>query len=202
MLFSEAKRILNHAGYKLTEANENDVTVTVKVNISHDTTITADERTKEGRRKFHMYKKSFGIKESAEDVKKMGSSTVGMFHKSEEKNKSWTWMDFEAIKSFFGDKGISVTEQHTQATVSKEVNDEPVSTGNFDKAGPYGDGSASVWYFTTNTSRTWLFTLNGSADSFDSLDDIEEIFNENMSEGLPAYNSDSADDYKISVTVK
>lgn len=150
MLLSEAKRYLNSLGYKLelSEATEDDMTIVVKVNISHDTTIVADERTKEGRRKYHIFKGAYGIKESSEDAKKMGSSTVGMFHKPEEMNKSWTWMDFEAIKDFFKEKGISVTEQHTQATVTKEANDEPVSTGNFDEPGPYGNGSASIWYFT------------------------------------------------------
>ena len=168
----------------------------------YSTVIEADERTKSGRATYHRLKRAYGLHES-ENQKLMGSRTVGMFHKPEEKNKSWTWMDSNKISDYFNRFGIEVKEQHSQALVTKDVEDTPVSTGNYDVEGPYGEGSASIWYFITNTERTWYFKLSGKKENFDNIDDIQGIFEDNINNTeeswLPAYDGQN---YEIDISVK
>lgn len=100
------------------------------------------------------------------DAQQMGSTTIGMIHRKADfdSSKSWTWVDTAAIKDFFADFGLNVSEQHTQATVSQDVDEEPVADwGNY---GPYGENSNYITYFTTYSERTWALKITGTPENW------------------------------------
>ena len=100
------------------------------------------------------------------DAQQMGSTTVGMIHRKADydTDKSWTWVDTAAIKEFFADFGLNVSEQHTQATVSQDVDEEPVADWGHD--GPYGENSNYITYFTTYSERTWALKITGTPENW------------------------------------
>lgn len=100
------------------------------------------------------------------DAQQMGSTTVGMIHRKADydTDKSWTWVDTAAIKDFFADYGLNVAEQHTQATVSQDVDEEPVADWGHD--GPYGENSNYITYFTTYSERTWVLKITGTPENW------------------------------------
>lgn len=196
----EALETLKRLGYEavLNEAT-NEITLIVNTYIKHETTKTADNRTPEGRRTYHMNAKAYGLedyrpkkgeeapKETAEtrkemlqramkkraeanalgkDAQQMGSTTVGMIHRKADfdSSKSWTWVDTAAIKDFFANYGLTVSEQHTQATVSQDVDEEPVA--DWGHNGPYGENSNYITYFTTYSERTWALKIIGTPENW------------------------------------
>lgn len=190
MKFLSAYQLLESQGFKIEKkVNEStgEIEVVASVYIKHDTVKHADMRTKEGRRVYHMNARSFGIDESKEikeaievaerhgykvvNEAKIGGSTVGMFHKKgEEVNRSWTWIDIEGIKEALEGTGITVTEQHGQANVTKDWDEVPVP-GNPGVDGPYGEGSSSVIYFIITSERNWMIKFKGSKESWDKFTD-------------------------------
>lgn len=189
--------------------------IVANVYIKHDTVKTADMSTKEGRRTYHMLHRSYGLSEADEKGTMMGGRTVGMFHKKGdvEVNKSWTWIDVNAIQEELNKFGIDVTEQHGQAKVTKDVNDEAVADWGHD--GAYGENSNSIFYFTTTSERNWMIKFSGSGevwrkfvDTFDTREyDSEEELIENQLDliirnNIPSYQGSNSDDYKVEISFK
>lgn len=192
MKFLSAYQLLESQGFKIEKkVNEStgEIEVVASVYIKHDTVKHADMRTKEGRRVYHMNARSFGIHESKDErlqeaIKvakehgyrilnedKIGGSTVGMFHKKgQEVNHAWTWIDIEGIKEALKDTGITVTEQHGQANVTKDWDEVPVP-GTPGVEGPYGEGSSSVMIFIITSERSWMIKFAGSKESWDKFTD-------------------------------
>ena len=201
--FLDAKALLESVGLQVVDGDkakinealgQDEIVVTVKIH--YENTTTADERTKEGRHTFHRLKGAYGIHESEDtDHYKMGGQKIGMFKKDSEKvNFSWTWLDVNKFKQLveenFGVTGLGFSEQHGQTDIKKEVDDEPVSTGNFDQDGPYGAGSASIWYFTMKMDRTWQIKLTGSSETIAKILDAPEVnekFERIAKESMPAW---------------
>lgn len=220
MLLSEAKKILESKGFcVLTEKTDDELEFIINVYIKHDTVQRADMTSKEGRRTYHQLARSYGLKES-EEVQKMGGATVGMFHKSSDKvNKSWTWIDMDDLKEKLAKYGFDISEQHTQATVSKDVEDEPVV--NWGHTGAYGENSSEIYYFITTSERTWQIKLVGTLEKFTefmtdrgenldgSMDDLVTCVKHDdgvyhieklIKSVIPAYKTD--DNYEVKVNVK
>lgn len=190
--YIKAKRLLESIGCQIVnEAIGEDVMV-VSVFIHYESTTTADERTKEGRHTYYRLRGAYGLSES-EDAQFMGGQRIGMIKKDTEKFQfSWTWLDVNKFKQLveakYGLSGLTVTEQHGQTKITQEVDDEPVSTGNFDQDGPYGAGSASIWYFTRKMDRTWQIKLSGDLGKLKETDtdDLESEFKEIAESSMPA----------------
>lgn len=205
--------ILSPAEKRVDESLDDKIIV-ANVYIKHDTVKTADMSTKEGRRTYHMLHRSYGISESDENGTMMGGRTVGMFHKKGdvEVNRSWTWIDVSAIREELSKYGITVTEQHGQAKVTKDVNDEAVADWGND--GAYGENSNSIFYFTTTSERNWMIKFSGSGevwrkfvDTFDSreYDSEDELIKNQLDslirEHIPSYSGDT-DEYKVEISFK
>ena len=247
MKFLTAYQLLESTGMfkieRVEPINEalDEKTITATVYIRKEVTKSADMRTKEGRRIYHMNAKAFGIHESREDqireaidvVKKhgyrvmneeryfwrddkgrrqsnatqIGSQTVGMFHKDSIQVKhSWTWIDVNAIQEAVKKYGITVTEQHQQAQVTHDWDEEPVP-GTPGVDGPYGEGSSSIMYFSTTTERKWLIKFTGSSEAFEAAgvkaeDDYEKL-DELIKKNIPAYAElGGSDDYEVKIDFK
>lgn len=157
------------------------------------------------------------------DAQQMGSTTVGMIHRKADydTDKSWTWVDTAAIKDFFADFGLNVSEQHTQATVSQDVDEEPVADWGHD--GPYGENSNYITYFTTYSERTWALKITGTPENWTNFcskelnydlaeEDMDgntynltypenkEYFEEFITQYIPNYRTGKG--YEINVTLK
>ena len=157
------------------------------------------------------------------DAQQMGSTTVGMIHRKADydTDKSWTWVDTAAIKEFFVDFGLNVSEQHTQATVSQDVDEEPVADWGHD--GPYGENSNYITYFTTYSERTWALKITGTPENWvkfckseldydlaeEDMDgntynltypENKEYFEEFITQYIPNYKTGNG--YEINVTLK
>lgn len=216
----------------------NEKTIAATVYIRRDITNSADMRTTAGRRVYHQNAKAFGIHESNDistknvlpvneeryfwrdengkkhsNASQIGSQTVGMFHKDSIKvNHSWTWIDVNAIQEALKKYGITVTEQHQQAQVTKDWDEEPVP-GTPGVDGPYGEGSSSIMYFTTTTERTWLIKFTGSAEAFKAAGvkdpeeggDVYEKLDELIRNSIPAYveyGGQNSDEYQVNIEFK
>ena len=222
MNFLSAYKLLESTGeYKIIAPAEKRVdesvdekVVVATVYIKHDTVKVADMSTKEGRRTYHMLHRSYGLDESGDQGTMMGGRTVGMFHKKGdvEVNRAWTWIDVKAIQEELSKYGITVTEQHGQAKVTKDVDDAPVADWSHD--GAYGENSNSVFYFTTTSVRNWMIKFSGSGevwrkfvDTFDSREyDDEEALIENQLDNLirnhiPSY-SGNTENYQVDISFK
>jgi Holliday junction resolvase-like predicted endonuclease len=227
MKFLSAYQLLESKGFKIEKkVNEStgEIEVVASVYIKHDTVKTADMRTKEGRRVYHMNARSFGITESKDEriqeaikVAKehgyrivnealMGGKTVGMFHKKgHEVNHAWTWIDVEGIKEALKETGITVTEQHGQANVTKDWDEVPVP-GTPGVDGPYGEGSSSVMIFIITSERSWMIKFTGTREAFEAAkvypeDEEFEALDEIIRDNIPAYDADD-DVYKVDITFK
>ena len=157
------------------------------------------------------------------DAQQMGSTTIGMIHRKADydTDKSWTWVDTAAIKDFFADFGLNVSEQHTQATVSQDVDEEPVADWGHD--GPYGENSNYITYFTTYSERTWALKITGTPENWvkfckseldydlaeEDMDgntynltypENKEYFEEFITQYIPNYKTGNG--YEINVTLK
>lgn len=190
--YIKAKRLLESLGCRIVNEAIGEDEMVVSVFIHYESTTTADERTKEGRRTYYRLRGAYGLSE-AEDAQFMGGQRIGMIKKDTEKVQfSWTWLDVNKFKQLveakYGLSGLTVTEQHGQTKITQEVDDEPVSTGNFDQDGPYGAGSASIWYFTRKMDRTWQIKLSGDLGKLKEIetDDLESEFKEIAEESMPA----------------
>lgn len=222
MKFLSAYKLLESTGeYEIIAPTEKKVDEAVAngnaelvatVKISHTRTETADMRTKAGRRVYHMNARAFGIRESAEkhgrsvneeaETELMGSRTVGMNHKPDKFNHSWTWIDVGAIQNELKDKGISVTEQHGQALVTKDWDEEPVP-GTPGVDGPYGEGSSSVVYFWITTERTWMIKFSGTPDAFESIELDEDVVTDLIKKHIPGLlDEPESSSYVVDVNVK
>ena len=222
MKFLSAYKLLESTGeYEIIAPAEKRVdesidekVVVATVYIKHDTVKVADMSTKEGRRTYHMLHRSYGLDESGDQGTMMGGRTVGMFHKKGdvEVNRAWTWIDVKAIQEELNKFGITVTEQHGQAKVTKDVDDEPIADWGHD--GAYGENSNSVFYFTTTSERNWMIKFSGSGevwrkfvDTFDSREyDNEEDLIENQLDNLirghiPSY-SGNTENYQVEISFK
>lgn len=222
MKFLSAYKLLESTGeYEIIAPTEKRVNesvdekvVVANVYIKHDTVKIADMTTKEGRRTYHMLHRSYGLDESNDNGTMMGGRTVGMFHKKGdvEVTRAWTWIDVKAIQEELSKYGITVTEQHGQAKVTKDVDDEPVADWGHD--GAYGENSNSIFYFTTTSERNWMIKFSGSGevwrkfvDSFDSREyDDEEKLIENRLDNLirghiPSY-SGNTENYQVEISFK
>ena len=191
--YIKAKRLLESIGYQIVNEAIGEDEMVVSVFIHYESTTTADERTKEGRRTYYRLHKAYGLSEAEEDAQFMGGQRIGMVKKDTEKvNFSWTWLDVNKFKQLveakYGLTGLTVTEQHGQTKITHEVDDEPVSTGNFDQDGPYGAGSASIWYFTRKMDRTWQIKLSGDLGKLKEIetDELESEFVEIAEASIPA----------------
>jgi hypothetical protein len=191
--YIKAKRLLESIGYQIVNEAIGEDEMVVSVFIHYESTTTADERTKEGRRTYYRLHKAYGLSEAEEDAQFMGGQRIGMVKKDTEKvNFSWTWLDVNKFKQLveakYGLSGLTVTEQHGQTKITQEVDDEPVSTGNFDQDGPYGAGSASIWYFTRKMDRTWQIKLSGDLGKLKEIetDELESEFVEIAEASIPA----------------
>lgn len=219
--FINAKKLLESVGFEVRLDESIDTFEYVAtVRIEHDTVKVADMSTREGRRVYHMNAKAFGISESKENKGRpvneelMGGKTVGMnHHSSEPVTKSWTWIDVKAIQEALAKYGITVTEQHGQAEVTRSWDDEP-TTGTPGVEGPYGENSASIFYFVTKSSRVWLIKFTGGSDAWNKFEesfdpreyDDQRSLVENQLEllikkNIPSYQGDT-NDYKVDVTFK
>lgn len=222
MKFLSAYKLLESTGeYEIIAPAEKRVdesidekVVVATVYIKHDTVKVADMSTKEGRRTYHMLHRSYGLDESGDQETMMGGRTVGMFHKKGdvEVTRAWTWIDVKAIQEELSKYGITVTEQHGQAKVTKDVDDEPIADWGHD--GAYGENSNSVFYFTTTSERNWMIKFSGSGevwrkfvDTFDSREyDNEEDLIENQLDNLirghiPSY-SGNTEHYQVEISFK
>lgn len=223
MKFLSAYKLLESTGEyeiiapaeKRVDESVDEKVIVATVYIRHDTVKTADMRTKEGRRTYHMLHRSYGLSESDENETMMGGRTVGMFHKKGdvEVNRAWTWIDVKTIQAALNDVGIVVTEQHGQAKVTKDVDDEPIADWGHD--GAYGENSNSVFYFTTTSERNWMIKFSGSGESwrkfvekYDSreFDSEEELINDYLDtlirENIPSYPGRNSDDYQVEISFK
>lgn len=190
--YIKAKRLLESIGCQIVNEAIGEDEMVVSVFIHYESTTTADERTKEGRRTYYRLRGAYGLKES-EDPQFMGSQRIGMMKKDTEKVQfSWTWLDVNKFKRLveakYGLSGLTVTEQHGQTKITQEVDDEPVSTGDFGNDGPYGAGSASIWYFTRKMDRTWQIKLSGDLRKLKEIDtdELESEFQEIAESSMPA----------------
>ncbi len=190
--YIKAKRLLESIGCQIVSEAIGEDEMVVSVFIHYESTTTADERTKEGRRTYYRLHKAYGLGE-AEEPQFMGGQRIGMMKKDSEKvNFSWTWLDVNKFKQLveakYGLSGLTVSEQHGQTKITQEVDDEPVSTGNFDQDGPYGAGSASIWYFTRKMDRTWQIKLSGDLGKLKEkeTDELEAEFVEIAEASMPA----------------
>lgn len=190
--YIKAKRLLESIGCQIVSEAIGEDEMVVSVFIHYESTTTADERTKEGRRTYYRLHKAYGLGE-AEEPQFMGGQRIGMVKKDSEKvNFSWTWLDVNKFKQLveakYGLSGLTVSEQHGQTKITQEVDDEPVSTGNFDQDGPYGAGSASIWYFTRKMDRTWQIKLSGDLGKLKEkeTDELEAEFVEIAEASMPA----------------
>ena len=222
MKFLSAYKLLESTGEyeiiapaeKRVDESVDEKVVVATVYIKHDTVKVADMSTKEGRRTYHMLHRSYGLDESGDQGTMMGGRTVGMFHKKGdvEVNRAWTWIDVKAIQEELSKYGITVTEQHGQAKVTKDVDDAPVADWGHD--GAYGENSNSVFYFTTTSERNWMIKFSGSGevwrkfvDTFDSREyDDEEALIENQLDNLirnhiPSY-SGNTENYQVEISFK
>lgn len=154
------------------------------------------------------------------DAEQMGSSTVGMIHKKADfiSTKSWTWVDFEAMQEHLANFGLKASEQHTQVTVSQDVDEEPVADWGHD--GPYGENSSYITYFSTYAERTWVFKIVGTPEQwidfyhkefdidlvenefdFTYTEENDEIFKNFVTKFIPAFNK-YGDSYEINISLK
>jgi hypothetical protein len=223
MKFLSAYKLLESTGeYEIIAPAEKRVNesidekvVVANVYIKHDTVKVADMSTKEGRRTYHMLHRSYGLSESSDNGTMMGGSTVGMFHKKGdvEVSRSWTWIDVDAIQEELSKYGITVTEQHGQAKVTKDVDDAPVA--DWGHNGAYGENSSSVYYFTSTSERNWMIKFSGSAESWRKLvdtfdqreyDNEEDLIEDQLAliirENIPSYPGSNSDDYKVEISFK
>lgn len=220
MKFLSAYKLLESTGeYEIIAPTEKKVDEAVAngnaelvatVKISHTKTNTADLRTKAGRRIYHMNARAFGIQESVqkhgrsvnEESELMGSRTVGMNHKPDQLNRSWTWIDVGAIQNELKDKGITVTEQHGQALVTKDWDEEPVP-GTPGVPGPYGEGSSAVVSFWVTTERTWMIKFSGTPEAFEAIELDEDVVTDLIKENIPGLQDEPESDfYVVDVNVK
>jgi hypothetical protein len=189
--------------------------IVANVYIKHDTVKVADMSTKEGRRTYHMLHRSYGLDESGDQGTMMGGRTVGMFHKKGdvEVNRAWTWIDVRAIQEELSKYGIIVTEQHGQAKVTKDVDEEAIADWGHD--GAYGENSNSIFYFTTTSERNWMIKFSGSGevwrkfvDTFDSreYDSEEELIKNQLDlvirKNIPSYSGSNSDNYQVEISFK
>lgn len=237
----EALETLKKFGFDASlNESANEITLVLNTFIKHTTTKEADHRKPEGRRTYYMLAKSYGLepkskegetaetrkemlqqamkrrtelRASGEDASLMGGQTVGMFKKKVDYNKSWTWVDTASMQEYLADFGLKVTEQHTQATVSSDVDEEPVACWGCN--GPYGENSSYITYFSTFTERTWVFKITGTPEQWDNfskkiweigldendLTDNKEYFEEFITKFIPAYGKFGTG-YEISVDLK
>ena len=213
MKFLSAYKLLESTGeYEIIAPSEkrmdesvDEKVVVANVYIKHDTVKVADMTTKEGRRTYHMLHRSYGLSEADETM--MGGSTVGMFHKKGdvEVSRSWTWIDVDAIQEELSKYGITVTEQHGQAKVTKDVDDAPVA--DWGHNGAYGENSSSVYYFTSTSERNWMIKFSGSAESWrkfdgEGEDSIEDQLALIIRENIPSYPGSNSDDYQVEISFK
>ena len=218
--FIKAKKLLESVGFEVRmDESIGSLDYVATVRIEHDTVKVADMSTREGRRVYHMNAKAFGINESRVNEERLGGSTVGMNHRNSELvNKSWTWIDVKAIQEELAKYGITVTEQHGQAEVTRTWDDEP-TTGTPGVEGPYGENSASIFYFTTKSKRTWMIKFAGGSDAWNKFEaffepsvdrgdyDEQRSLIENhlellIKKNIPSYSGKDSDDYKVNVTFK
>lgn len=223
MKFLSAYKLLESTGeYEIVAPAEKRVDesidekiIVANVYIKHDTVKIADMSTKEGRRTYHMLHRSYGLDEADDRATMMGGRTVGMFHKKGdvEVNRAWTWIDVKAIQEELKEYGITVSEQHGQARISKDVDDEPVADWGHD--GAYGENSNSIFYFTTTSERNWMIKFSGSGevwrkfvDTFDSREyDTEEELIQNQLDliirnHIPSYSGTNSDNYEVEINFK
>jgi hypothetical protein len=232
MKFLSAYQLLESQGFKIyKKVNEStgEIEVVASVYIKHDTVKHADMRTKEGRRVYHMNARSFGIHESKDErlqeaIKvakehgyrilnedRIGGSTVGMFHKKgQEVDHAWTWIDIEGIKESLEGTGITVTEQHGQANVTKDWDEVPVP-GTPGVDGPYGEGSSSIMMFIITTERSWMIKFTGTQEAFEAAkiypeDEEFETLDDIIRDNIPAYAEAGKpmhdDEYKVDISFK
>jgi Holliday junction resolvase-like predicted endonuclease len=232
MKFLSAYQLLESQGFKIEKkVNEStgEIEVVASVYIKHDTVKHADMRTKEGRRVYHMNARSFGIHESKDErlqeaIKvakehgyrilnedRIGGSTVGMFHKKgQEVDHAWTWIDIEGIKEALEGTGITVTEQHGQANVTKDWDEVPVP-GTPGVDGPYGEGSSSIMMFIITTERSWMIKFTGTLEAFEAAkiypeDEEFETLDDIIRDNIPAYAEAGKpmhdDEYKVDISFK
>jgi Holliday junction resolvase-like predicted endonuclease len=232
MKFLSAYQLLESQGFKIEKkVNEStgEIEVVASVYIKHDTVKHADMRTKEGRRVYHMNARSFGIHESKDEriqeaIKvakehgyrilnedRIGGSTVGMFHKKgQEVDHAWTWIDIEGIKEALEGTGITVTEQHGQANVTKDWDEVPVP-GTPGVDGPYGEGSSSIMMFIITTERSWMIKFTGTQEAFEAAkiypeDEEFETLDDIIRDNIPAYAEAGKpmhdDEYKVDISFK
>lgn len=232
MKFLSAYQLLESQGFKIDKkVNEStgEIEVVASVYIKHDTVKHADMRTKEGRRVYHMNARSFGIHESKDEriqeaIKvakehgyrilnedRIGGSTVGMFHKKgQEVDHAWTWIDIEGIKEALAGTGITVTEQHGQANVTKDWDEVPVP-GTPGVDGPYGEGSSSIMMFIITTERSWMIKFTGTLEAFEAAkiypeDEEFETLDDIIRDNIPAYADAGkprmSDEYKVDISFK
>lgn len=191
--YIKAKRLLESIGCQIVNEAIGEDEMVVSVFIHYESTTTADERTKEGRHTYYRLRGAYGLSESEDDASFIGGQRIGMFKKDSTKvSFAWTWLDVnkfkELVEAKYGLSGLTVSEQHGQTKITQEVDDEPVSTGNFDQDGPYGAGSASIWYFTRKMDRTWQIKLSGDLGKLKETEtaDLESEFKEIAEESMPA----------------
>ena len=222
MKFLSAYKLLESTGeYEIIAPEEKKVDEAVAngnaelvatVKIKHTRTETADMRTKAGRRIYHMNARAFGIHESTmtsgrrvnEEAHEelMGSRTVGMNHKPDKLNHSWTWINVAGIQEALKDKGITVTEQHGQALVTKDWDEVPVP-GTPGVDGPYGEGSSAEVYFWITTERTWMIKFSGTPDAFEAIDLDEDVVTDLIKKNIPGLlDEPESSSYVVDVDVK
>lgn len=214
--FINAKKLLESVGFevRLDESIDSSEYVAT-VRIEHDTVKVADMSTREGRRVYHMNAKAFGVNESQVNEERLGGSTVGMNrHSGELVSKSWTWIDVNAIREALAKYGITVTEQHGQAEVTRSWDDEPTA-GTPGVEGPYGENSASIFYFITKSKRVWVIKFAGSSDSWSKFEEdfdqsehddqrslVENQLEQLIKKSIPSYPGHDTEDYKVDVSIK
>ena len=187
----------NARAFGIHESREDQIREAIEVVKRHGYRVMNEER--------YFWRDENGKKHT--NASQIGSQTVGMFHKDSEKvNHSWTWIDVNAIQEALKQYGITVTEQHQQAQVTKDWDEEPVP-GTPGVDGPYGEGSSSIMYFTITTERTWLLKFTGSPEAFESAgiddgDDYEKL-EDLIKNNVPAYvDYHSSDDYDVNIQFK
>lgn len=191
--YIKSKRLLESLGYQIVSEATGDDELVVSVFIHYESTTSADERTKEGRHTYYRLRGAYGLHESEDDASYIGGKRIGMFKKDTQKvSFAWTWLDVkkfkELVEAKFGLTGLNVSEQHGQTKITHEVDDEPVSTGDFSQDGPYGAGSASIWYFTKKMDRTWQIKLSGNLGKLKTMDkdELEPLMAGIAEESMPA----------------
>lgn len=189
----------NARAFGISESKEDQIREAIEVVKKHGYRVLNEER--------YFWRDENGKKHT--NATQIGSQTVGMFHKDSLKvNHSWTWIDVNAIQEALQQYGITVTEQHQQAQVTKDWDEEPVP-GTPGVDGPYGEGSSSIMYFTTTTERTWLIKFTGTQEAFDAAgvdqDDYYEKLEKLIKKSIPAYEEKGGhdwDDYEVKIDFK